>query len=79
MKTLKHGLTILSTTIDHVQDWDRQLLRILFGYHCDVQASTKISPHMLLIGRTLRLIVDNSLSLLVQAFKDDENPIIIVE
>jgi hypothetical protein len=58
---------------------DKQLQRILFGYHCAVQPSTKFSPHMLLIGQIPRLIVDNSLSLLVQAFKDDENLIVMVE
>lgn len=79
MKTLKHGLIILFTTTNHVQDWDKQLQRILFGYHCAVQANTKFSLHMLLIGWTPRLIVDNSLSLLVQAFKEDENLIVMVE
>jgi hypothetical protein len=32
IKTLKHGLNILSTILEHAQDWDDQLLRILFGY-----------------------------------------------
>jgi hypothetical protein len=48
IKTLKHGLIVISTTLEHAQDWDEQFPRILFGYHYKVQASIKFSSHMLI-------------------------------
>jgi transposase InsO family protein len=60
IKTLKNGLSMMSS-ID-LDNWDLQLPRILFSYRCGVQAKTKFSPFMVLIGRNLRLTCDNGLS-----------------
>jgi len=65
VKTLKHGLTMLSTTLEHTRDWDRHFPIILFGYRCGIQASTKFFFHMLLIGKTPMLKANNFLSPLV--------------
>ncbi len=62
VKTLKHGFIILFTNLEHTQDWDKHLPMVLLGYRCGVQFSTKFFPHMLLIGITPRLKVDNFLS-----------------
>ncbi len=55
-----HGFIVLSST--HIQGWDTQFLRIVFGYQCGVHASTRYSPYMVLIGRNPKLIVDNNLN-----------------
>jgi hypothetical protein len=73
VKTLKHGLTILSTDLEHAQDWDKHLTKIMFRYRCGVQVKTKFSPHMLLVGRIPRLRIVNSLILLVQTYDDDDD------
>jgi hypothetical protein len=36
-----------------------QLARVMFGYRCGIESSTKLSPFMILTGRTPRLRVDN--------------------
>jgi hypothetical protein len=76
---LKHGLTVLSIILEHAQDWDDQLPRILFGYRCGVQSNTKFSPHMLQIDRTPILKVDDFLSPLVQTFKEGDNPTVMAK
>jgi hypothetical protein len=43
----------------------------LFGYRCDVQASTKFFPFMVLTRRTPRLTCDNDLSSFTNVQKDD--------
>jgi len=60
IKTLKNGLSIVSST--NLDNWDLQLLQILFGYRCGVQAGTKFSPVMVLTRRTPRLTCENSLA-----------------
>jgi hypothetical protein len=79
VKTLKHGLTILFATSEDVWTWDEHLPRILFGYKCGVQTSTKFSPHMILIGRTPKLWADNFLSPLVGTYNEDDDLEILVE
>ncbi len=69
IKTLKNGLYVVSS-ID-LDNWDLQLPRILFGYKCGVQASTKFSPFMMLTGRTLRLTCNNGLSAFTNVEKDE--------
>jgi hypothetical protein len=32
IKTIKHGITILSTTLEHLDSWDEQLAKVMFGY-----------------------------------------------
>jgi len=67
-----YGLTMLSST--HIQGWDTQLQRILFGYWCGVQASTRYSPYMVLIRCSLRLIVSNSLNGLCDVVNEQVGP-----
>ncbi len=70
IKTIKHGITVLAATPSNVDCWDEQLARILFGYRCGIQPSTKFSPFMILIGRTSRLRADNYLHALTQVSDD---------
>jgi hypothetical protein len=55
IKTIKHGITVLATTPANTECWDEQLAKVLFGYRCGIQASTKFSPFMILTGRTPHL------------------------
>jgi hypothetical protein len=64
IKTLKHGITVLAADPVNVNCWDEHLAKVLLGYRCGVQASTKFSPYMILTGRTPRLRVDNYLQAL---------------
>jgi hypothetical protein len=59
IKTIKHGITVLSVVLDNANCWDEQLARVMFGYRCGIESSTKLSPFMILTGRTPRLRVDN--------------------
>jgi hypothetical protein len=70
IKTIKHGITVLAATPGNVDCWDEQLARILFGYRCGIQASTKFSPFMILNGHTPRLRADNYLHALTQVTDD---------
>jgi hypothetical protein len=70
IKTIRHGITVLAATPGYLDYWDEQLARILFGYHCGIQASTKFSPFMILTGRTSRLRADNYLHALTQVTDD---------
>jgi len=54
----------------NIQDWDLLLPKILFGYQCGIQANTKYSPFMVLIGRMPRLTIDNSFSGLHDVFDE---------
>ncbi len=70
IKTIKHGITVLAATPTNVDCWDKHLAKILFGYQCGVQASTKFSPFMILTGRTPRLRADNYLHALTDVIDD---------
>jgi len=59
IKTIKHGITVLSTTPENADCWDEQLAKVMFGYRCGIQTGIKFSPFMILTGRTPRLKVDN--------------------
>jgi hypothetical protein len=61
IKTIKHDITVLAATPGNVDCWDEHLAKILFGYRCGIQASTRFSPFMILTGRTPRLRADNYL------------------
>ncbi len=61
IKTIKHGITVLAANPANVNCWDQQLAKVLFGYRCGIQSSTKFSPFMILTGRTPRLRADNLL------------------
>ncbi len=46
------------------------MAKVLFGYRCRIQASTKFSPFMILTGRTPRLRADNYLHSLTAEIDD---------
>jgi hypothetical protein len=70
IKTIKHGITVLSAAPDNANCWDEQLARVMFGYGCRIQSSTKFSPFMILTGRTPRLRADNYLDPLTAEVDD---------
>jgi len=70
IKTLKHGITVLAVDPANVNYWDEHLAKVLFGYRCGVQASTKFSPFMILTGRSPRLRADNHLNALTNEVND---------
>jgi hypothetical protein len=72
IKTIKHGITVLATTPANTDYWDEQLAKVLFGYRCGIQASTKFSPFMILTGRTPRLRADNYLQALTAEIDDED-------
>jgi hypothetical protein len=72
IKTIKHGITILAATLENVDCWDEHLAKVLLGYRCGVQASTKFSPFMILTGHTPRLRADNFLHVLTDVTDDND-------
>jgi len=64
IKTIKHGITVLAATPANTDCWDEQLVKVLFGYQCGIQTSTKFSLFMILTGRTPRLKANNYLQTL---------------
>ncbi len=73
IKTIKHGITILSATPENANYWDEQLAKVMFGYKCKIQASTKFSSFMILTGRTPRLKANNYLHSLTNVVDDTTN------
>jgi hypothetical protein len=69
----KHGITVLAANSANVNCWDEHLAKVLFGYRCGVQASTKFSPFMILTGRSPRLRADNYLNALTNVIDDTAN------
>jgi len=70
IKTLKHGITVLAADPTNVNCWDEHLAKVLFGYRCRIQASTKFSPFMILTGRSPHLRADNHLNALTNEVND---------
>ncbi len=70
IKTLKHGITVLAANPANVNCWDEHLAKVLFGYRCGVQSSTKFSLFMVLTGQTPRLRADNCLNTLTDEIDD---------
>jgi len=70
IKTIKHGITVLSATPENANCWDEQLAKVMFGYRCGIQSSTKFSPFMILTRRTPRLRADNYLHTLTAVVDD---------
>jgi hypothetical protein len=70
IKTIKHGITVLAANPTNVDCWDEHLAKILFGYRCGIQASTKFFPFMILTGRSPRLRADNYLNVLTNVTDD---------
>jgi hypothetical protein len=73
IKTFKHGIIILAANPANMNCWDEHLAKVLFGYRCGVQASTKFSPYMILTGRSPRLGADNYLNTLTDVIDDSSN------
>jgi hypothetical protein len=73
IKTIKHGITVLSAVPDNANCWDEQLAKVMFGYRCGIQSSTKFSPFMILTGCTPRLRADNYLNSLTAEVDDTAN------
>jgi hypothetical protein len=63
----------------NIQDWDLLLPKILFGYRCGIQASTKYFPFMVLTNHTPRFTIDNNLSGLCDVFDEQDNPEVITK
>jgi hypothetical protein len=70
VKTIKHGITVLATNPISVDCWDEHMVKVLFGYRCGVQTSTRFSPFMILTGRSPRLRADNCLNVLTNVIDD---------
>jgi hypothetical protein len=70
IKTIKHGMTVLSAAPNNANCWDEQLAKVMFGYRCGIQSSTKLSPFMILTRRTPRLRADNYLHSLTAEVDD---------
>jgi hypothetical protein len=70
IKTIKHGIIVLSTTIENVDCCDEQLAKVMFGYRCGIQASTKFSPFMIMTRRTPHFRADNYLHSLTAMIDD---------
>jgi hypothetical protein len=73
IKTIKHGITVLAANPANVDCWDEHLAKVLFGYRCGIQTSTKFSPFMILNGRSPRLRADNYLNALIDVMDDGAN------
>ncbi len=70
IKTIKHGIVVLATNPTSVNCWNEHLAKVLFGYRCGVQASTRFFPFMILTGRSPRLRADNYLNALTDVIDD---------
>jgi hypothetical protein len=62
IKTIKHGITVLAANPTSVDCWDEHLTKVLFGYMCGVQMSTRFSPFIILIGRLMAYNYLNALT-----------------
>jgi hypothetical protein len=71
IKTIKHGIIVLFATPQNIDSWDEQFAKVMFGYRCGIQASTKFSPFMIVTGRTPRLRADNYLHSLTAMIDDN--------
>jgi hypothetical protein len=70
IKTIKHGIIVLSTTPKNVDCWDEQLAKVMFGYRCGIQAITKFSPFMIMIRCTPHFKANNYLHSLTIVIDD---------
>ncbi len=71
IKTIKHGITVLSATLENIDYWDEQLAKVMFGCRCGIQTSTKFSPFMIVTSRTPRLKADNYMHSLTAVTNDN--------
>jgi hypothetical protein len=79
IKTIKNGIMVLSATFENVNYWDEQLIKVMFGYRCGIQANTKFFPFMILIGCTPHLRADNHLHSLIVVVDETSNVKTIIE
>jgi hypothetical protein len=70
IKTIKHGIMVLSIMLENANCWDEQLAKVMFRYRCGIQANNKFSPFMILTRCTPHLKADNYLHSLT-AMVDD--------
>jgi len=70
IKTIKHGITMLSTTTENWDFWDEQLAKVMFGYICEIHANIKFFPFMIMTGCTPHLTADNYLHSLTTVIDD---------
>jgi hypothetical protein len=70
IQTIKHGITMLAATPTNMDCWDEQLAKVLFGYRCGIQTSTKFSPFMILTSCTPRLRANSYLQALTVETND---------
>jgi hypothetical protein len=70
IKTIKHGITVLSAMLKNANYCDEQLTKVMFGYRCGIRANTKFSTFMILIGHTPCLKADNYLHSLIVVVDD---------
>jgi hypothetical protein len=70
IKTIKHAITVLAATPANMDCWDQHLAKVLFGYRCGIQTSTRFSPFMILTSRTPQLRADNYLQALTAEVDD---------
>jgi len=73
IKTLKRGITVLAADPTNVNCWDEHLAKVMFGYKCGIQVSTKFSPFMILTSRSPRLRADNHVDALTNEVNDTSN------
>jgi hypothetical protein len=73
IKIIKHGITMLSVTSENVVCWDEQLVKVMFGYRCEIQTSIKFFPLMILTRHTPRLRANNYLHSLTIMINDIVN------
>jgi len=78
IKTIKHGITILSTTPEYVDCWDEQLAKVMFGYRCRIQVNIKFSPFMIMTRRTPCLKANNYLHSLTIVIDDNVDVKVVV-
>jgi hypothetical protein len=71
IKTIKHGITIFCATPKNIDCWDEQLAKVMFGYRCGIQASTKFSPFRIMTGHTPCLKANNYLHSLAIVIDDN--------
>ncbi len=70
IQTIKYGITIFSTTLDHVDYSDEELAKTMFGYRCGVQANTMFFSFMILVRHTPHFKAKNYLQSLTIIMDD---------
>jgi len=69
---------MFSASPKNVTCWDEQLAKVMFGYKCEIQASIKFFPFMIMIRHTPRLKANNYLHSLIAMIDDNVNVEVII-